>query len=135
MLPKNSKHFIQPTADKLNCDTELVDDVVSFYYSHVRKNLIEMTGFNIEVVGLGSFKVKRNELPKLVAKYTKHLEVLKPETFNQVRVQKSIQLKLDRVLNLQKQLSDEWQRKVKFMQDKNERKKAKQNMEQSEGNS
>lgn len=128
MLPKSSKHFIQPTANKLNHSTELVDDVVSFFYANVRKNLTEMTGDNIQVPNLGSFKAKRKELPKLIAKYQKHLEVLQPETFNQMRLQKNLQTKLERVKNLQQTINKEASRKKQFMQDKNER-KANQNME------
>jgi hypothetical protein len=134
MLPKNSKHFIKPTADELDCDVDLVGDVVSFFYKDVRKNLVEMSNPNIQVENLGSFRVKKNELPKLVAKYKKHLDVLKPETFNQVTLFKSIQTKLEKVLGIQKQIDDEKQRKTKFIQAKNER-KANQNMEQPESNS
>jgi len=128
MLPKNSKHFIKPTADKLDCSTELVDDAVSFFYSALRKTLVNMTGPNIQIDNLGSFKTKPNELPKLIAKYRKHLEVLKPETFNQMKLQKDLETKLEKVLGLQKQINSEKFRKVKFMQAKNER-KANQNME------
>jgi len=128
MLPKNNKHFIKPTADKLNVDIELVEDVVRFFYSEVRKTLVEMKGPNIQIENLGSFKAKQNELPKLIVKYKKHLDVLKPETFNQMALKKDIELKLDRVLNLQTFIQSEKFRKVKFMQAKNER-KANQNME------
>jgi len=123
MLPKNSKHFIKPTADELDCDMDLVGDVVSFFYKDVRKNLVEMNSPNIQVENLGSFKAKKNELPKLVAKYNKHLDVLKPETFNQVTLYKSIKIKLEKVLGLQKQIDDEKQRKTNFIKTKNERKK------------
>jgi len=122
MLPKNSKHFIQPTADELDCSTALVNDVVSFFYKDVRKNLIDMSSPNIQVENLGSFKAKRNELPKLVAKYTKHLDVLQPETMNQVTLQRSLKAKLQKVLGLQKQIDSEKLRKTKFIQAKNERK-------------
>ena len=128
MLPKKSKHFINPTAKKLDLDPDLVDDVVSFFYSGIRKSLIEMEGPNIQIENLGSFKAKQNELPKLVAKYTKHLDVLKPETFNQMTLMKELQSKLARVLNLQKIIGDEKARKTKFKEQKNA-KKANQNME------
>jgi len=128
MLPKSSKHFIQPTADKLECPVELVEDVVSFFYSAVRKSLVEMKGPNIQVENLGSFKAKPGELPKLAAKYQKHLEVLKPETFNQRTLQENLTVKLERVKGLQKQILAERVRKAEFIQLKNER-KAKPNME------
>ena len=128
MLPKSSKNYIQPTADKLDCSAELVEDAVGFFYSIIRKNITEMTGDNIQIPHLGSFRVKSKELPKLVAKYQQHLNVLQPETFNQMKLQKSIQIKLDRVLNLQKQIHKERVRKIEFIELKNEN-KAKSNME------
>lgn len=134
MLPKNSKHFIKPTADRLDLDAELVDDAVSFFYSSLRKTLVEMKGPNIQVDNLGSFKAKPNELPKLASKYKKHLEVLEPETFNQMAIKKDLEIKLERVLKLTKMIGSERFRKQQFINKKNER-KAKQNMEQPEGDS
>ncbi len=122
MLPKNSKHFIKPTADRLDCSMQLVDDAVSFFYSAVRKSLTEMEGPNIQVENLGSFKAKPKELPKLAAKLKKNLDVLKPETFNQMTMQKNLTLKLQRVVNLQKLMLREKIRKSEFIQIKNERK-------------
>lgn len=87
-----------------------------------------MTGPNIQVENLGSFKAKPKELPKLVAKYQKHLDVLKPETFNQRILQDNLEVKLERVINLQKTMIAEKVRKSEFMQLKNER-KTKPNME------
>lgn len=129
MLPKSSKHFIQPTASKLGLSTELVDDVVSFFYSAIRKNLTEMTGDNIQVPNFCSFKAKPKELPKLIAKYQKHLDVLEPETFNQMKLQKSLQLRLDRAKALQQQMNEEKSRKDKFIQLKNEKQQTNSNME------
>ena len=135
MLPKNSMHFIKPTADRLDCSVQLVDDVVSFFYSDVRRSLTEMEGPNIQIENLGAFKAKPKELPKLVAKLTKNLEVLKPETFNQMTMQKNLTLKLKRVTGLQKMILKEKVRKAEFMQIKHEQRKAKQNMEQPDSNS
>jgi len=128
MLPKSSTHFIQPTADELDRSVELVDDAVSFFYSMVRKSLIDMKGPNIQIENLGSFKAKKTELPKLVAKYITHLDVLKQETFNQMKLQKELEAKLEKVIALQGQMADEKLRKTKFIIAKNAR-KDNQNME------
>jgi len=128
MLPKSSKHFIKPTADRLDKDIELVEDAVGFFYASVRKNLTDMTGPNIQIENFGSFKAKPREIPKLLAKYKQHLEVLKPESFAQVTVQKDIQGKLSKVQALQKQILDERARQAIFIREKNER-KAESNME------
>lgn len=120
MLPKKSKHYIKPTADKLDCDPELVDDIINFFYSEVRKSLINMEGPTIHVVNLGSFHAKQRELPKLVAKYTKHLEVLEPETFSQMKTKKAVENKLEKVLKLQEAFNNESKRKQEFYKTKNE---------------
>ena len=127
MLPKSSKHFIQPTAEELDCSVTLVEDAVGFFYQELRKALVEMRNPNIQVVNLGSFKAKPDELPKLVKKYEKHLEVLQPETFNQMALRLDLELRLERVKNLQKKIADERERRREFMRYRNER--TKKNME------
>lgn len=118
MLPKNSKHYIIPTSLDLDLNSELVEDVISFYYMSLRKTLSNLECHNIQVESLGVFKVKQKELPKLVYKYEKHLSVLKPETFNQMAIKKEIEEKLESVKNLRKLLNDEKIRKKEFLKKK-----------------
>jgi hypothetical protein len=118
MLPKKSKHFIQPVAEDLNLDIHLVDDAVSFFYSELRKDLVNLKSNVIHIEGLCTFKAKSSELPKLVVKYRKHLEVLKPETFNQMSAKKDLEEKLEKVLTLSKMIKDEMVRKKEFLEKK-----------------
>ena len=118
MLPKSSRHFIQPTAEELNCNPQLVDDAVGFFYSEVRKALTEMKSPNIQLDNIGSFKVKPGEIPKLLKKYEKHLEILHPETFNQMATKKEIERRLHRVKALQQMIDEERERKKQFLIDK-----------------
>lgn len=115
MLPKNSKHYVLPTAEDLDKDQTLVEDVVSFYYATLRKALVNLDCHQIQVENLGTFKVKSRELPKLAAKYIKHLEVLNPETFQQMQMKKAVEGKLERVQNMQEMLADEKERKKQFL--------------------
>ena len=118
MLPKNSKHYIIPTAEELNIETQLVEDVVSFYYSTLRKSLSGLSFPVIRVENLCSFIAKNNELPKLVAKYKKHLSVIKPEKFNYMTIKKDTEEKLESVLALQRMIAEERERKRKFIERK-----------------
>lgn len=111
---------MQPTAEELNVDFQLVDDAVAFFYSEVRKALVEMRGPAIQVPNLGTFKVKPGELPKLIHKYEKHLTVLQPETFNQMATRKDVELRLKRVQDLMKSIEEEKERKMEFLRTKNE---------------
>lgn len=118
MLPKSSKHFIHPVSEKLNAEQQLVEDVVSFYYSTLRKALSNLDCHFIQVENLGLFKAKANELPKLVHKYEKHLSVLKPETFNQMAIKKDVEIKLERVRNLQSIIDQDKERRKEFLKRK-----------------
>jgi hypothetical protein len=118
MLPKKSKHFILPSAEELSMDFNLVDDVVSFFYSELRKDLTNLKCNTIHVEGLCTFKAKSSELPKLMVKYRKHLEVLQPETFNQMATKKDLESKLSKVLALNKMIKNEMVRKKEFLEKK-----------------
>ena len=122
MLPKNSKHFIHPVSEKLDISQQIVEDVVSFYYSMLRKKLSNLDCHFIQVENLGLFKAKENELPKLIYKYEKHLSVIKPETFNQMAIKKEIEFKLERVNYLQNIIIEDKNRKKEFLKKKYETK-------------
>jgi len=114
MLPKNSKHYIIPTATTLDVDSELVEDAVSFYYGQLRKSLSNLESHNIQVEGLGLFKAMRSKLPEFIAKYTKQLAVSKPRSLNQMRIHKETELNLQQMMDLQKMIGEDKKRKVEF---------------------
>ena len=118
MLPKSSKHYIQPTASELDLDIDLVQDVVSYYFILLRKALTNLDHYNIQVENLGTFKIKKNELPKLKHKYENHLNILQPETFNQMATKKDIEAKLEKVLTLQNMINAEHARRKEFKSNK-----------------
>lgn len=122
MLPKSSKHYILPTAEEFDINPQLVEDVVAFYYSKLRLALVNLDHFAIKAENLGTFNAKKKELPKLYAKYTNHLSVLKTETFRQMQTKKEVERKLDRVSKLQKLISEESKRKQEFFKTKNHEK-------------
>jgi len=123
MLPKNSKHYIVPTAEHLDIDAQLVEDVVSFYYSALRAALVSMESINVQVENLGCFSVKKLEIPKLIKKYNRHLGVLTGDTFNQMQLRKDTQLKLERAEKLEALIRAERERKKKVIEKRNEYKK------------
>ena len=120
MLPKSSKHFIVPTAEDLSVDAQLVEDAVSFYYSKVRKALSNLELHNIRLENLGTFRAKPKELPKLYAKYTRHLGVIKADTFRQMAIKKEIESKLEKVIKMQDIMVEEAERKRKHKEIRNE---------------
>ena len=120
MLPKSSKHYIQPTAEKLGHTETLVSDAVHFFYSNLRKALSELKHYNIQVPNLGSFKVINKEIPKLEKKLSGHLDTIEPTTFNQMSLQKDLEARLNKVHKLQKLIAEERVRRKEFIESKNE---------------
>ena len=109
------QHFFQPTSESLNLNINLIEDAVSFYYSELRKTLSNLKFHNIQVESVGSFKIKYNELPKLIKKYEKHLAVITPDTFAQMSIKKDIEEKLSEVLHAYELLKEDYQRKKDFL--------------------
>lgn len=131
MQPKNSKHYILPTAEQLELDPQLVEDVVSFYYAQLRKALVDLKYHNIAVEELGTFKVAAGKLPKLIAKYTAHLSILNKESFRQCTIANDIETRRDKVIAVQKMINKEWERK----KEKQNEKRTWYNMEKPETDS
>ena len=107
-----------PTAEELGKDTQLVADAVSFYYSTVRKALVDLKHMNIQVENIGQFKVKRGEVPKLINKYEKHLSVITKDTFSQMQLRKETELKLEKAKILNQLIEDERNRRKAFYKKK-----------------
>lgn len=119
MLPKNSKHYIVPAAEDLEQSPDLVEDVVSFYYATLRKSLSDLKFPLIQVENLGLFRIKVGELPKLISKYQQHLDVLQPETFNQMAIKKRVEGNLRKVIAVQQIVKSESKRKSIHLDKKN----------------
>jgi len=132
MLPKSSQHYIEPAAEELNKDRKLVEAVVEFYFTAVRKALSELRHQVIKVDNLGSFKARIKPLVKLTAKYEAHLKVLEPGKFQHMKIKKDLEEKLEEVRALKQLIDSEIQRKKDFKQIKDEY--IRKNMERKETN-
>lgn len=107
MVPKKSVEMIAYTAKALDVDLNLVKDFTSFYWSDVRKALIDMRDVNIYVDNLGTFKAKTWKVDELQQKYEDMLgHYAKAQqdkmSFLKFTIQKEIEVKLDKVKNLMK---------------------------------
>lgn len=121
MRPKSHKLFIKPTADEIGCSDILVSDIVGFYYGELRKLLEDIECVSIKIEKLGTFKVKAKEVSRLRARLNVHLNALKdPESFNQMRIKKDLESKLEKVNRISDMIKEEYQRKKQIKQKRNE---------------
>jgi hypothetical protein len=122
LIPKSHKLFIKPTAEETGFSEMLVSDVVGFYYAELRKLLEDIHSVSIKVEKLGTFKVKPKEISILRARLNTHLNALKdPETFNQMRIKKDLEDKLQKINRISEMIKNENQRKKQIKTLRNEK--------------
>ena len=124
MIPKSHKIFIKPAAEETGFSEVLVSDVVGFYYSELRRLLNDIDSVSIKIEKLGTFKVKPKEIKRLRARLSTHLNALKdPETFNQMRIKKDLEDRLEKVDRISTMIKEESERKQQIKQKRNEQDK------------
>ena len=64
MKPKNHKSFFEEVAKEIGVHKDVVDDIVTFYYNKVRKNLSNLTDTHINIASLGTFILRKKRLEK-----------------------------------------------------------------------
>ena len=120
MLPKNSKHFIQPTAEELNLDINLVNDIVNFFYEQVKNDLNNLVHPNVHIDSLGTFFVVNKRISPLIERHKKHLEVLTRESFDQISIKKNVEKRYMDLVNLSELINQETKRRKQFFLNKYE---------------
>lgn len=107
MNPKKPKEFIKPTAHETGLADSLVDDVVNFYWSAVRKALSQIDEPSVTVANLGTFKIRYKKIEVVQTKYQNFLANLEQEpekmTYHKHTLQnlyKEKLVKLDRLKQL-----------------------------------
>ena len=66
MKPKNHKAFFEEISKEIGVHKDTVDDIITFYYSKIRKNLSELKDTDIYVAGLGTFSIRKRKLEKAI---------------------------------------------------------------------
>ena len=63
---KNHKSFFEDVANDIGVHKDVVDDIITFYYSKIRKNLSELKDIDINIIGLGTFTIRKKKLEKAI---------------------------------------------------------------------
>jgi hypothetical protein len=62
LRPKKAKEFIPDVANELNLPVKTVEDVISYHWVEVRKNLSALTHTRVHLTNLGDFVIKHWKL-------------------------------------------------------------------------
>lgn len=123
MNPKKAREFIQPTAEKLGVDSNLVNDLASFFWSDVRKAVVDIKGHNIVIPGLGTMRIKPWKLNELIERYQSHVTRHKEKvesgeyiSFSRFTIFKEVEAALQKALRIREQIELDMKRKQEIKQ-------------------
>lgn len=134
MIPKKATKLYTQVADELGVNATLVEDLIECFYKDVRQNLTSLTHPRLNVEGLGHFVVKPGTVRKAIPRYQKSLENHDTSTFGAYYNKKMIEGKLESLIDIEKKISQQEDKKEQFKQKRNED-KSQRDMEESETDS
>jgi nucleoid DNA-binding protein len=120
MIPKKSSSLYKEVSETLNSNETLIEDIVEFYYTEIRKTLSDLKYPRINVEGLGHFVAKTGLVKKSVPKYKNILETHDTSTYGAYFNKKMIENKLELLIQLEHKIIIEEIRKDEFKKTKYE---------------
>lgn len=116
MNPVKRKELIAKTAQQMELPVELVEDIVSFFYTTLRKRMSSGDYYSIQVPNLGQFVIKPKSLDRkieLLEKRMPRLDEIKSMLAYEVKLQN--QKDLDKFYGLKEKLQQERDRKTEII--------------------
>jgi fructose-specific phosphotransferase system component IIB len=120
MIPKKSSSLYKDVAESLNYSESLVEDIIEFYYTELRKTLSNLTHPRINVEGLGHFVAKTGLVRKSIPKYTNILKNHDTSTYGAYFNKKMIETKLELLIQLEHKILLQEIKKDEFKKTKHE---------------
>ena len=131
MIPKKASNLYKQVAEELGVNNTLVEDLLECFYKDVRGNLTNLKHPRLNVEGLGHFAVKPGTVRKAIPRYQKSLENHDTSTFGAYYNKKMVEEKVIALIDIEKKISLQEEKKDNFKQKKNEY-KYKGNLEEPE---
>jgi hypothetical protein len=129
MIPKKYKNILSEYSEQFE-DPDIVSDIVNFFWDDVSTNLRNINYPSIYIEQLGEFNIKHWILTKKILEYTGLIERNPGQTFNQRIKKQDSKLQLEKMINLQKELADEYSKKLNKKQQRNDYRRSKKDLEQ-----
>jgi len=111
LRPKKAKLFIPEVATKLSLPESLVEDLVDYYWSEIRKNLSNLSHQRIHLTNLGDFVVKHWKVDEKITILEKWEENNKQKGMQQITARFKTAESLFDLKNIKKEIEQENQRK------------------------
>jgi nucleoid DNA-binding protein len=130
LVPKKAKEFKKETAQDVNLPEDLVSKLIDHYWEKVRKHVVNLEYNNINILNLGTFRIKHWKIDETIETYTRvitHIE----ERFATYAIKKELQERIEKLKAL-KGLAEEQKNKFKEIKEKRYDQENKKNMEQQD---
>ncbi len=118
MNPKKAKTVLKDLHYELDLEENLVNDILDFYWQHVRKTIVTAAHPRINIENLGIFQVKYKSLDKTITKYDNAINKLGTENFNKYTKYDNMKSRLEILLKLKEEMQVEKGRKYQIKSNK-----------------
>jgi hypothetical protein len=115
LIPKHLNKILSEFSKDFE-NAELVEDIINFYWSHVRKAMTNKEFYNLNLKGLGSFVINEKKLNHTLAKKYHFLDSLNKKQYNSFGKYASVQAELDKLKKVKDQIVKEKDRRIKLRQ-------------------
>lgn len=117
MIPKKAKEFKKPVAEDLNLSEELVNDVINFYWEKVRKLITTVDENSVEILNLGTFKLKTWKIDETTSTYKNIIERLEGK-FGKYAIKREYEYRLEILEKAKEFAAEEKERLTKIKQER-----------------
>jgi 4-alpha-glucanotransferase len=118
MNPKRSSTLYKEVSEENNVIEVLVSDLIDFYYKELRTQLSDLKYPRINVDGLGQFVIKEKLAEVYIAKLSKMLPTHDVSTFKAYYNKKSMEEKLQLLMDVTIKIEEERNRRKEFNENK-----------------
>jgi hypothetical protein len=129
MIPKKPKNLIKQLAEDNDLNETLVDNLITFYYKEVRKEISSLNHIRINLDGLGQFVIKARTVDNLILKYQRIIAKANDYSYQSYHNKVRLTSRLEELNKIKFKLDEDKLRKETFLIEKNAR-KANNNLEE-----
>lgn len=112
MNPKKSSKLYAVVAEDLNISESLVENLIELYYKDLRTCMSQLSHTRLNVTGLGHFYAKSQKIKKDIVSIGAILKTHDVSTFKAYFNKKNYEETLDRLIILDKELTEEKQLRI-----------------------
>lgn len=112
--PKSYKKFYNEVAEKCEVHPDLVDDMVRFFYSKVRKAMESLEYTRVKLPNLGTFITRKGRLDRSIRRHKDMLGNLEKHDFIDYDKHVPLKHKLDKMEKASKRIGEEDNKKKQW---------------------